>query len=57
MAAEIQLNVKGIDELKRALAALPEKLRRRALGNALRAAGRVIRDEAKAHARSGSGTT
>jgi HK97 gp10 family phage protein len=50
MADEISIKVHGVDELKAALALLPERLRRRALTNALRAGGRVIRDEAKIHA-------
>lgn len=50
MADEIKLEVRGIDDLKRALADLPDKLRKRGLLNALRRAGRVIRDAAKAAA-------
>ena len=42
------MHIKGLDELKKALRALPDKLRRQALRNALAAGGRVVRDEAKA---------
>jgi HK97 gp10 family phage protein len=50
MADEIKLSIGGIDELKRQLADLPEKLRRRGLLNALRRAARVIREAARAKA-------
>jgi HK97 gp10 family phage protein len=42
--------VTGLPELKEALLAIPAKLRKKALGNALRAAGRVVRDDARARA-------
>lgn len=44
------LKIEGLDELKKTLAEIPEKLRRRALLNALRAAARVVRDASKAAA-------
>ena len=40
----------GIPDLRQALADIPEKLRKRALRNALAAGGRVVRDAAKASA-------
>ena len=40
--------VRGIPDLKAALSSIPEKLRRRALRNALAAGARVVRDAAKA---------
>lgn len=39
--------MEGLDELRAALLALPGKLRRQALRNALAAGGRVFRDEAR----------
>jgi hypothetical protein len=48
MAADgITATVKGIPELREALLGLPAKLRRRALMNALRAAGRVVQKRAR----------
>lgn len=47
MADEINLSVGGIDELKRALAAVPEKLRRKGLLKALRSAGKVVQGAAR----------
>jgi len=41
------LKITGIDELQKALRALPEKIAARAVVNALRAGARVVRDEAK----------
>lgn len=41
------LNVRGIEDLKAELRAFPPKLRKRALMTALKAAGRVFRDEAR----------
>lgn len=41
------LRISGLDELRAQLQALPGKLRKRALLNALRAGARVIRDEAR----------
>ncbi|HRE87341.1 MAG TPA: HK97 gp10 family phage protein, partial [Accumulibacter sp.] len=43
-----ELEVKGLDKLKAALQQMPDRIRKRAVGKALRAAGRVIRDEARA---------
>ena len=49
MAADpISLKLEGLDNLKRVLADLPNNLRRKALTKALRAAGKVVLDEAKA---------
>lgn len=48
MADDIEVRVTGLDELKARLAELPDKLRRRALRNALAAGARLIRDAAKA---------
>lgn len=45
-----EIEVKGLDELKAALQQMPDRIRKRAVGKALRAAGRVIRDEARARA-------
>lgn len=50
MADEITVTVRGIDELKAQLKAIPDKLRRQALRNALAAGARVVRDEAKRNA-------
>lgn len=47
MADNFEVRLTGVEDLKAALRGLPEKLRKRVLLNALRAAGRVIRDEAK----------
>lgn len=41
------VKVSGVEDVKAELRALPPKLRKRALMNALRAAGRVFRDEAR----------
>jgi len=43
-----ELEVKGLDKLKAALQQMPDRIRKRAVGKALRAAGRIIRDEARA---------
>lgn len=48
MAADVKVEVKGIDELKRALAALPSKIRRKALVKALRAGAKVVQKAARA---------
>lgn len=40
----------GIPDMRRALKDLPEKLRKRALRNALAAGARIVRDDARAHA-------
>lgn len=51
MAADgVTVKVHGIDELKRALAALPGRLRRKALVKALRAGARVVQKSARAAA-------
>lgn len=47
MAGDFEVKVRGIEDVKRALRELPPKLRQRALMNALRAAGREFRDEAR----------
>ena len=47
MAASVSVKVAGIDELKRALAALPSKIRRKALTKALRAGARVVQKSAR----------
>lgn len=48
MAGEVRLQVRGLGELKAALAGIVPKLRKRALRNALAAAARPIRDAARA---------
>lgn len=50
MAADVKVEVKGIDELKRALADLPSKLRRKVLVKALRAGAREVQKSARAAA-------
>lgn len=50
MADSVKVTVRGIDELKRALAALPGRLRRKALVKALRAGARVVQKTARAAA-------
>ncbi|MCZ8073845.1 MAG: HK97 gp10 family phage protein [Paucibacter sp.] len=50
MGNEIEVRVQGLDELRAQLKALPDKLRRRALRNALAAGARIVRDEARAQA-------
>ena len=47
MAGDIKVEVKGLQDVNQALRDLPPKLRKRALVDALRAAGRVFRDEAR----------
>lgn len=47
MAEDFFVKVSGVEDIKAELRALPPKLRKRALMNALRAAGRVFRDEAR----------
>ena len=49
MADSVKVTVNGIDELKKALAALPGKLRRRVLVKALRAGAKVVLAEARAN--------
>ena len=48
MADNVTVKVKGIDELKRALQALPEKMRRKALIKPLRSAMKGVLDAARA---------
>jgi len=48
MADSVSVKVNGIDELKRALAALPSKLRRKVLTKALRAGAKVVQKAARA---------
>lgn len=43
----LDVKVRGVENVAAALRAVPAKLRRRAIMNALRAAGRVFRDEAR----------
>lgn len=43
----VTVNVRGLEELGATLRAMPDKLRKRALRNALAAGGRVFRDEAR----------
>lgn len=50
MADEITIRLEGVEELVRALKAAPGKIRRRAVRQALRKAGAVIRSDAKARA-------
>lgn len=50
MADRFRVELKGVDELARALKDLPEKIRRRAVRRALVIAARIIRDDAKARA-------
>lgn len=48
MSANVSVKIAGIDELKRALAALPAKIRRKALVKALRAGGKAVQKAARA---------
>lgn len=43
----IEVDVKGVPDVRAELSAIPEKLRRRALRNALAAGARIVRDSAK----------
>lgn len=45
--AEIEVRIAGLEELKAQLRSVPDKLRRRALRNALAAGARIVRDEAR----------
>ena len=47
MASDFSANITGLDEINAALKALPTKLRRGIVRNALAAGARVFRDEAK----------
>lgn len=46
----IEARISGLPDLKAALRAIPEKLRKRALRNALAAGARVVRDDARSRA-------
>lgn len=48
MADSVSVKVNGIDELKRAMAALPSKLRRKVLVKALRAGAKIVQKAARA---------
>lgn len=48
MADSVSVKIAGIDELKRALAALPAKIRRKVLTKALRAGAKVVQKAARA---------
>lgn len=48
--AGIDVRIRGLDDLKAQLRALPDKLRRGALRNALAAGARIVRDEARRNA-------
>lgn len=50
MAGDFQVKIDGLDELRANLRALPAKLRKRALRNALAAGARLVRDAARARA-------
>jgi len=50
MAGDFSAKVQGLDQLKAVLLGLPDKLRRRALRNALAAGARLVRNAAKAAA-------
>lgn len=47
MAGDIEVRVRGLDDLRAALREIPDKLRRRVLRNALAAGARIVRDEAR----------
>lgn len=47
MADGIEVKLKGIPDLKRALAQVPEKLQRKGLQKGLRLAGNIVRDAAR----------
>ena len=47
MAADFEMHLEGVDELKRALKELPEKMRKKAIRGALKEAGKVIQSAAK----------
>lgn len=47
MAGDFDVRITGIEEAKAALLGIPNKLRRRALLNALKAGGRIVRDAAR----------
>ena len=47
MSSMITVKIEGVEAMVKALEAIPHKLRRRALRNALAAGARVVRDEAR----------
>lgn len=47
MAADVQVRITGLEEAKAILRGLPDKLRRRAIRNALAAGARIVRDAAR----------
>lgn len=47
MADGITVELRGIDELKRAMAQVPDKLKRKGLTKGLRLAGNIVRDAAR----------
>jgi hypothetical protein len=47
MASDITVRLQGVEELKRALARVPDKLRRKGLLKALRVSARLVRDDAR----------
>lgn len=50
MADGVQVKIEGLDQIIAALRSLPDKLRKRALRNALAAGARIVRDAARADA-------
>lgn len=50
MSSMVKFEMKGLDELDRAVKKLPEKIQKRVLIGALRAGGRIIQKDAKARA-------
>jgi HK97 gp10 family phage protein len=50
MAGDSWVRITGLDDVIEAFRALPDKLRRRVLRNALAVGGRAVRDEARRHA-------
>lgn len=47
MASDITVRLQGVDELRRVLAQVPDRLRRKGLLKALRLSARLVRDEAR----------
>jgi HK97 gp10 family phage protein len=47
MSQEFQAELKGVDELKRALEQVPDKLKKKGLAKGLRLAGNLVRDTAR----------
>lgn len=52
----LTFKIEGAERIKKALKELPEKLRRKVLGQAMHEGAKIIRDEARARAPSGSGS-